>query len=216
MKAGTVTAQVSGEAWGKARIRAFTLVELLIASTVLLLVALALVSSNISGARISQLVQQQTDGQREERRVTMLLKRDIAEARRVEIGQGTIGLIDVPTNGFIKGNAMRLIYDDPSVVSRNYFVENGTLRSSLNDGTPDVVLEDVSNDVVSNPPFSLVDPGSLVPGLSGLQLMTNDAGRALVRVRFQLSTLGGQSFVAGPNATFQGNEIEFFASQRVN
>ena len=45
MKAGTVTAQVSGEAWGKARIRAFTLVELLIASTVLLLVALALVSS---------------------------------------------------------------------------------------------------------------------------------------------------------------------------
>jgi len=191
--------------------RAFTVIELLIASTVLLFVALALVSSNVSGARISSLVQQQADGQRLERRVTTLLKRHVAEAHRVEVGTGDFATLTVPTNGLV-GNAMRLTYIESGVTNRRiYFWENGVVFSCDN---ASFQWTTVITDVTTTQPFTSVDPDSVINGPAGALALTNQAGRALVRVRLQLSSLGGQSFIVGPNTAFQGNEIQFFATQR--
>jgi prepilin-type N-terminal cleavage/methylation domain-containing protein len=189
----------------------FTLIELLIASTVLLFVALALVSSNVTGARISSLVRQQTDGQLLDRRVTGLLKRDIAAAAAVRIGATTYGSLIEPAGGSpIVGNGIELVYETGGVTSRVYYVEDGTLWRYDNLDWREVVLEDL-NDTQA---FMLVDPASVINSPTNALARTNHAGRALVRIQLQLSTLGGQGFQVGPNTEFQANNIELFATQR--
>jgi type II secretory pathway pseudopilin PulG len=213
MKVGMNIRQARPGSRSRSRVRAFTYIELMIASTVLLFVALALVSSNVSGARISSLVQQQTDGQRLERSVTALLKRDVAEARLVEVGTGGFATLTVPTNGLV-GDAMRLTYVTSGVTNKRiYYWDNGTVFSCDNGSLP---ITPVLADVANTQPFTLVDPASVINGPLTAQALTNQAGRALVHVRFQLSTVGEQSFLVGPNTAFQGNEIRFFATQRGN
>ncbi|MFM1945618.1 MAG: hypothetical protein RI897_4600 [Verrucomicrobiota bacterium] len=194
----------------------FTYIELLVSSGILLLIALALVTSNISGARVSQIVSQQYDAMALARGVTMRLKLEIEEASEVIVGAGNFGEVIGVTNGVQRGNAINLELPrvgQPGVSdSVIYYVHEGALKRCMNDDS--TAIEVVVPDLVTAEPFMQVDPGSVTVDGLGAQPLTNRVGRALIRVELGLSTVGGQSKVVGPGTEFNDQVITFFALQR--
>lgn len=200
---------------------AFTYIELLIASAVLLMIALALVSSNIFGLRIRTMVEQQNDARQLRQRVTETLSRSIREAHRVEVGSMAWGgPFLVPTNGAAYvGNGVRLTYVDSGVTNTLIYFQEGTeLKQSLNDDWLNVPV--VVSNVITAEPFMAVDAARCATNslrdLGPEQALTNSISRPLVRVWLELSTLGGQSLNVGPNTAFTGSEILFSAAPRGN
>ncbi len=186
----------------------FTYIELLVASGILLFIALALVTSNVSGARVSQVVSQQYDAMELAREVTTRLKLEIEEASEVIVGAGNFGEVIGVTDGVQRGNAIELRFSDHT---NRYYVYEGELRLSVNEV---IRPKPVVPDVVSAEPFMQVDPESLAVGGVGAQPLTNRVGRALIRVALELSTMGGQSRVVGSGTEFDNQWITFFALQR--
>ncbi len=187
----------------------FTYIELLVASGILLFIALALVTSNVSGARVSQVVSQQYDAMELAREVTTRLKLEIEEASEVIVGAGNFGEVVPITNGVQRANGIELRFADRT--TRYYVLESILKRCVDGDSTQ---IEELAWDVVSAEPFMQVDPESLAVGGVGAQPLTNRVGRALIRVALELSTMGGQSRVVGPGTEFDNQLITFFALQR--
>jgi type II secretory pathway pseudopilin PulG len=196
--------------------RGFTYIELLVSSGILLFIALALVTSNVSGARVSQVVSQQYDAMALARGVTTRMKLEIEEASEVIVGAvdfgGEVGI----TNSLQQGNGISLRLPRPNQSGAEdrvrYYVHEGLLKRCVNgDGT---AIEVLARDVVTAEPFIQVDPGSVIAGGLGAQPLTNRVGKALIRVELELSTVGGQSKFVGSGTEFDDQAITFFALQR--
>jgi hypothetical protein len=186
----------------------FTYVEVLLATTILLVLSLALVSSNLFGVRMQEIVVQRQDAETMTRQVMGQLSAEILSAHRVLVGIGDWASVSQPTNTAIQGNALELWSIAGGVTNRvRYYLDtlDQRLKRCVNGAwPPEVVLESVTN---AQPAFMKVDPMQLRSAVVSTQATTTDALEGLVQVRFQLSTVGRKAFHVDPGTAFSGNEM---------
>jgi len=198
----------------KGSVAAFTYVELMVALSIFMLLSIALVSSNVFGVRIQEIVVQRTDADAMARQVIGEFDQQIREARSVRVGSGDWTVVNQPTNGPLVGNALELeLVNGASIQTVRYYVDGSDQRLKRSTDAawpPEVVLEWVGNTQA----FSKVSPVTMVGSMVPTQAMTNDANEGLVSARFELSRVGRKSMVVDPIASFATNVIQFVVPYR--
>jgi hypothetical protein len=198
---------------------AFTLPEFLIASAVFLFLALALVTSNLFGIQLTQVITPRQDADAEAREFIAKISEEIQSATNIVVGPGDWASVTKPTNSAFVGNALELITVErgsTTPVTIRYYYDNAdqTLKRSI-DGSwpPTVEIESVTNAT----PFMAVHPNSLTNSIDSAQALwpSNDMSRYLIRVQLQLSSVGRDAVPVGVGP-FAGNEIRFAVAQRAD
>ena len=186
---------------------AFTYVELLVALSIFMLLSIGLVSSNVFGVRMQEIVVQRNDADSLARQVIGELDANIRVARSVRVGHGDWSVVTQPTNGPITGNALELeLVNGASTQRLRYYVDalDQQLKRSIDAAwPPEVVLEWVANAEA----FSKISPLMLVGSMVPAQAMTNDASEGLIQARFELTRVGRKSLYVDPHTSFATNVI---------
>lgn len=193
---------------------AFSYVELLVALSIFMLLSIGLVSSNVFGVRMQEIVVQRNDADALARQVIGELDANIRSARSVRVGPGDWSGVTQPTNGPIAGNALELeLVNGASTLRLRYYVDplDQRLKRCVDAvWPPEVVLEWVGNTQV----FSKVSPLTLTNSLVATQAMSTDANEGLIQARFELTRVGRKSFQVDPHSSFATNVIRFLVPYR--
>jgi len=189
-------------------------VELLVALSIFMLLSIGLVSSNVFGVRMQEIVVQRNDADALARQVIGEFDANIRSARSVRVGAGDWSVVTQPTNGPIAGNALELELVDGSTTLRlRYYLDplDQRLKRCTNAvWPPEVLLDWVANTQV----FRKVQPLTLTNSSVAAQAMSTDANQGLVQVRFELSRVGRKSLQVDPNTSFATNVIGFVVPYR--
>ena len=167
---------------GNPRRRAFTLTELLVASTVFLFVVGGVISSHIFGMRMLEPITARQEAADESRKTMNTLANDIRAARTVKIGTGTATLFtEAGVNARQRGSALQVYPTTNSAVFVRYFrdpTSKDLLR--ITNGTAQATL--VAGAIRNTYPFRLEDYAG--------NILTNDQMNSVVAITFQFLEVG--------------------------
>lgn len=174
--------------------RGFTIPEVMIASSVLLLVVGGVLLGNSFGMQMLGILQPKLLAHEEAKRLISLLSTNIAEARFVRVGNGDAGSFTPIADGAAKqGNALE-IYSTTDTNSNfiRYFHDTGD--NSLKRMTDVSAAVAVAEAVVNDPVFTAED-------FQGQPLM-NEQPRMTIGVVLDFSALPGSGTPIGTNSHF--------------
>ncbi|HIG27964.1 MAG TPA: hypothetical protein EYQ50_09260 [Verrucomicrobiales bacterium] len=176
------------------RMRAFTLSELIIASTVFLLVLLGLVSSHLFGMRLFQTTQMKLGVQQEARTVLIQLSEEIKSSRRVRIGRGDFFSFLPSLSGEPQiGNAIQIYPSQDTNDFIRYFRDptDQNLKRLSSSGTgPDIIARAITNEFV----FSAEDHLG--------NILTNNRNNRVVGMELNFYQLQNPTLNLGPGQLF--------------
>lgn len=191
--------------------RGFTLTELMIASTIFLMVVASLLVGNSFGMRMLEMTQPKLAASKEARRTMASLYDDISSARFVRIGNGSLNTFTNTAVGALKqGNAIQLycctniglaLYSTTNtLMTVQYYFDpaEGKLKR--------VVVGTTNATVVANGITNLVFNGQDLAG----NVLANDQKNMTVGVNLQYSSLGDSSL---PTPVGAGNYFTSFLLQ---
>ncbi len=174
--------------------RAFTLPEVMIASSVMLLVVGGILAGNSFGMRMLSIVQPKLVAHEKARTLITLLSSDIGQAKYVRVGNGdAVSFNVIPDDSQKQGNAIQIYPSNDTNDFIRYFHDSGdnTLKRMTNDPASAVpVANAVDNDQV----FTAED-------YQGGPL-TNEQPRVIVGVVLNYSELEGSGTPVGTNNYF--------------
>jgi prepilin-type N-terminal cleavage/methylation domain-containing protein len=184
--------------------RAFSFVELMIATAVFGLVISAIVYANLVGLTMLDITRPKQEAELQSSRLYDLLVDDIASARKVEVGQGDTGLFTATADGLPKqGYALKLY---PSLEDNNLWIlyyrdaTDQTLKRATNgelNGT--VVAMAVTNDVV----FSALGMNN-----DFNNPLTNDQRNLTVGIQLSFALIERSATPVGPTNYFRSYRLE--------
>jgi type II secretory pathway pseudopilin PulG len=174
--------------------RAFTLPEVLLTMTICILITIAVVTSQMFGARLTQFTQAKVNTSDNARSLTRLLNSDIQSARLVRVGQGsassfTEALIDTPQ----QGNALEIYPTTSSIIFLRYF-RNASDSKLKRLGTNGVVA-DLAGNITNANVFSIEDfRGNVV---------TTHQHNAVIGIDLQFNRLTNPNLPLGPGQHYK-------------
>lgn len=181
--------------------RAFTLVEMMVSSTVFLMVVSGVLVGNSFGMRMMGLSQPKLTAAGEIRKTVRALQDEITSAKFVQIGNGDFGAFTNFSFGVAKaGNAIQ-VYPTPNTNEFvRYYLDFGdrNLKRMTNGAvSPAVVARAISNNVV----FS----GENHLGVA----LTNDQPNMAIHVSLQYFQMAGSTNTPiGPAYYYKSNKLE--------
>lgn len=190
----------TGRPW--INLQGFTLTQLLVASTIFLLVVLGMISGNFFGLRLMEVTQTKLGANDTTRKVLSKLEEDIQGARTVLIGTGSAASMSTPAAGAsIQGNAIQLCISTNTNSYIRYYVDRG-LNRITNGGTATVLVPSVTNAVAFR-----------AESFRGT-VLTNAQNTFVVGVTLQFSEIPSPRAPLGSNMFFQSFQIQTRVSRR--
>lgn len=175
------------------RLRAFTLTELMVATSIFLIVVGGVLASHLFGMRMLAPTAARQKASDESRKLLNLMANEIRSARTVKLGTGTAsGFTENPTNFKQVGNAVQLWPTTNTNFFIRYFRDSTrTLRRTTNNSaTP----TSVATGIASYYPFSYED-------FSGNLLFTPQVN-AIIAVTLQYAEVGSDGQQVGTGRYF--------------
>ncbi len=184
----------------------FTLSEMMIATSIFMLVVAGVIASNLFGLRMIELTEPKQQAAQRARELVNLLTDDIGTGWLVEVGsESGGGFIPVPLGQPKRGNALRIYYNSDTNDFVSYFqdtVSGELLRySSL---APEAAL--VARGVINPLVFTGEDAAANV--------LTNHRTAMVIGVRLQFSELERTGTPVGPDHTYKSYEFQTRLSWR--
>jgi len=183
-----------------ARSRAFTYVEMLVASAVFLLVVAAMLVGNSFGMRMMELCRPKLAAAGEIRKAVHLLHSEIGAAKVIHVGRGDRFTFSGAEFGAPReGNAMQIYPAHDTNIFIRYYLDSGdrNLKRMTNGGvSATVVASAISNDVVF--------VGEDFAG----RVLTNDQNNMAIRVSLQYQRMAGSSTPIGPANYYKAHRVE--------
>ena len=173
---------------------AFTLPEVLITMTICVLISIAVIASQIFGARLTQFTQAKVNTSDNARSLMRLLSSDIQSARLIRIGQGnassfTEASIDTPQ----QGNAIEIYPTANSTPIVRYFYN--TSDSRLKRLNPNGSVSDLANYVANAIVFTAEDFRGNV--------LTTHQHNAVIAIDLQFNRLKNPDLLLGPGEHYK-------------
>jgi Prokaryotic N-terminal methylation motif len=184
---------------------AFTLVEVLIASTIFLMVVGAVVTTNIFGVRMMQITQPKLSASAAVRQTVNLLVADITSAKIVRIGSGDLYSFVRVADGVPKqGGAIQLYPSAATNVFIRYFWDaSGKSLNRVTSGATNATV--VANSIAN----SLVFSGEDAQG----NILTNNQNNMVIGVTLQYARLeGAYTEVGSPNSYMPISPSNYYKS----
>ena len=181
---------------------AFTLVEVMIASTISLMVVGAVLTTNLFGIRVIQITQPKVSASAAVRQTINPLVADITSAKMVRIGSGDLYSFTRVADGALKqGSAIQLYPSNDTNVFTRYFwdVADKKLKRVTNGSTNALV---VASAITNNLVFSGED--------SLGNILTNNQNNIVIGVALQYSQLGGGTnmpVLVGPTNYYKSYQV---------
>jgi type II secretory pathway pseudopilin PulG len=178
---------------------AFTLPEVLVTMTVCVLITIAVVTSQVFGARLTQFTQAKVNTSDNARGLMRLLRSDIQSARLIRVGQGnastfTEAAIDTPQ----QGNALEIYPTTSSSVFVRYF--RNAVDSKLNRLGTNGVLADLASNITNANIFSAEDfRGNVV---------TSCQHNAVIGIDLQFTCLKNPNLPLGPGQHYKSYRFQ--------
>jgi hypothetical protein len=204
MRIGSTLQLNHGRQW-RASYRAFTYVEMLVASTVFLLVVAAMLVGNSFGMRMMELYRPKLAAAGEIRKTIYLLHSEIGAAKVVRVGRGDRYTFRGAGFGEPReGNAMQIYPAEGTNITNffiRYYLDSGdrSLKRMTSDGVSATVVARAignTNDVVF--------VGEDFAGKS----LTNDQNNMAIRVSLQYMQMAGSSTPIGPANYYKAHRVE--------
>jgi type II secretory pathway pseudopilin PulG len=179
--------------------RGFTLPEVLLTMTICVLITIAVVTSQMFGARLTQFTQAKVNTSDNARSLMRLLNSDIQSARLVRVGQGnsssfTEALIDTPQ----QGNALEIYPTTSSNVFLRYFrnASDSKLKRLATNG----VVADLASNITNLSVFSAEDfRGNVV---------TTRQHNAVIGIDLQFNRLTNPNLPLGPGQHYKSYRFQ--------
>ena len=173
---------------------AFTLPEVLITTTICVLISIAVIATQIFGARLTQFTQAKVNTSDNARSLMRLLSSDIQSARLIRIGQGnatafTEAAIDAPQ----QGNAIEICPTSNPTPFVRYF--RNTSDSKLKRLNPDGSVSDLANYVTNAIVFTAED-------FRG-NMLTTHQHNAVIAIDLQFNRLKNPDLPIGPGEHYK-------------
>ena len=178
---------------------AFTLVEVMIASTISLMVVGAVLTTNLFGVRVIQITQPKVSASAAVRQTISPLVTDITSAKMVRIGSGDLYSFTRVADGALKqGSAIQLYPSNDTNVFTRYFrdVADKKLKRVTNGTTNALVVASA----ITN---SLVFSGEDWQG----NILTNNQNNLVIGVTLQYSQVGGTNMPVGPTNYYKSYQV---------
>jgi len=179
-------------------ISAFTLPELMIATSIFSLVSAGVLVGHLFGMRLMEVTMPKLGTDQESRRALGLLMADIRSAKILRIGNGDLGsLTDVGINATQQGNAIEIYPSTDTNVFIRYFWDAGdqTLKRTLDGALATSVAHSISNSLV----FTAEDFAGNV--------LTNFQSNCLVGVNLQFYQLENPKVPIGPGQYYESYQL---------
>ncbi len=179
---------------------AFTLVEVMIASTISLMVVGAVLTTNLFGVRVIQITQPKVSASAAVRQTISPLVTDITSAKMVRIGSGDLYSFTRVADGALKqGSAIQLYPSNDTNVFTRYFwdVTDKKLKRVTNGSTNALVVASaITNSLVFSGEDSLGN------------ILTNNQNNIVIGVTLQYSQLGGgTNMPVGPTNYYKSYQV---------
>ena len=178
---------------------AFTLVEVLIASTIVLMVIGAVLATNLFGVRVMQITQPKLNASAGVRQMMNSLVSEITSAKTLLVGTGDVATFTRVADGAPKqGNAVQLYPSTDTNIFIRYFRDatDKRLKRVTNGATNVFVMSNaVTNSVVFTGEDSLGN------------ILTNNQNNLVVGVTLQFSQLGGTNMPVGPTNYYKSYQL---------
>lgn len=191
---------------GTARLRAFTLAELLITTALALLVGAMLLAAFFFGNRMWQITQTKIYTTDKARQIVRLLTSDVHAAKNLRIGTGNASsFTEAPVDAPQEGNAIQIY----PTVSTNYFVRyyrdaaDKKFKCMTNGAVaPVVIAKSVSNNLV----FRIEDFGGNV--------LTSKQNNCVVGLTLDFSEIENPGVPVGPDCYYRSFRIATKVAKR--
>lgn len=173
----------------RSALKAFTLPEVLLTMTICVLITIAVVISQLFGARLTQFTQAKVNTSDNARSLMRLLNSDIQSARLIRVGDGSVSsfteaLIDTPQ----LGNALEIYPTTSSNVFLRYF--RNAADSKLKRLGTNGVVADLAGNITNATVFSVEDfRGNVV---------TTRQHNAVIGIDLQFNRLTNPNLPLGP------------------
>ena len=178
---------------------AFTLEEVMIASTIVLMVVGAVLATNLFGVRVMQITQPKLNASAGVRQMMNSLVTEITSAKTLLVGTGNVSSFTRVADGALKqGNAVQLYPTNDTSIFIRYFRDSTDkrLKRVTNGATNAVVMANaVTNSVVFTGEDSLGN------------ILTNNQNNLVVGVTLQFSQLGGTNMPVGPTNYYKSYQL---------
>jgi Tfp pilus assembly protein PilW len=188
-------------------LRATTLVELLIASSLMVVVLGGVVYSHLMGGQLMQFAAAKLGASDSARKAFGKLQDEIRAATTIQVGNGTASVFVTATNGAaLQGRAIQIFpTTNQSWWIRYYYQTNtGELRRvTSSNGTPQVIASYVTNAVI----FSKEDYLG--------NTLTADAGNSAINVRLQFYQLTYPVTKVGTNNYYEYFQLQSRITRRI-
>jgi hypothetical protein len=185
--------------------RAFTLTEMLIASTIFMLLVAGIVSSNIFGLRMLQLTEPKQQAAGRARELINELSQDISEGWLVEVGSDSgSGFSPVPPLQVKQGNALKISYGSDTNDFVVYYHDAGAdelIRYTSAAPSGEVMAWGVTNPVVFTGEVLDLGLNTWVPLQGSRTTMA-------IRVSLQFSELERTRTPIGPDYIYKGYQFQ--------
>ena len=186
---------------------AFTLIEVLVASTLLSLVVAAIISAHLFGLNMSLTSAIKLDAADDGRITLFRLMQDIRGAFTMQIGEGTINSFTLASSNSLQcGNAIQLFASTNRVDYIRYYYESNRLcRTEDGQTSTFVTANSITNKI------TVYEGGktNVIPIFSEIELdgdtLTNTAPFASVRVYLKFVKLNTSRIIIGPS-----NLVDFY------
>ena len=178
--------------------RAFTLPELMIATSIFSLVSAGVLVGHLFGMRLLEVTMPKLGTDQESRRALGILMADIRCAKILRIGNGDIASFNsVEINTTQEGNAIQMYPSTDTNIFVRYFWDAGDkkLKRSLNGALAAAVAHSISNGLV----FTAEDCAGNV--------LTNFQNNCLVGVNLQFYELGNLKVPIGPGQYYESYQL---------
>jgi type II secretory pathway pseudopilin PulG len=168
---------------------AFTLVEVMVSSALLLLIVGAVLSCLVTGLFFNLAIQSHIQNVQSAREALSCLSEEVQSANSLQVGTGTASTFVVSTN-LQEGNALRIYPSTNTTPYIYYYLDSGTLNLNkirLNETNIVTVATAITNSTV----FSL-------QSFSGTVLTNNSANSSVLSVWLQMSIVSPFAGVSAP------------------
>ena len=185
---------------------AFTLTEVLIASSIFLLVVGAIIATNFFGGRMLQLVQPMLRANDEARQMLQQITSDIRSAKSVSIGAGSFTTFTNIVGGAPRqGNAIQIYPTTDTNIFIRYYRDTAAqnLKRMTNGGTSATV---VANAITNSVVFRAEDAFGNV--------LTNSQNNMVIFINLEYFELEGSGLPLGPANYFKSYQLQTRAAHR--
>ena len=198
---------------GTGRQRAFSFVEMMVASAVFALVISAIVWTNLVGMTMMDFTRPKLEAEMQCRRLLDQLVEEISSARIVRVGEGDLATFAPVADGSpMQGSALQLHPTLDTNLFIRYFLDAGdqSLKRITNGAVgATIIAQAVTNDLV----FSARTYALATNSAEG-DVLTTDRQNMAIEVDLQFSQIGGSGTPVGPDNYFRSYRFRTQVARR--